>query len=66
MTATRYYRDLSRGIFTSDNQRRLNLNSNVIPVYSTWVTGDPRLVYYIDLVELEGGKVSKTSCRGVL
>jgi hypothetical protein len=46
-------------MFTSDNQKRLHGPETDVDVYSAWVTGDTRLVYYIDCEEDAKEKVSK-------
>jgi hypothetical protein len=50
-------RDLSRGDFTRDNQKRLEGFQNVeADVFSAWITGDSRLIYVIDsLNDVESG-----------
>ncbi|RPD59343.1 hypothetical protein L226DRAFT_495257 [Lentinus tigrinus ALCF2SS1-7] len=42
--------DLSHGYFTPDNQKLLSGGDINIPIYEAKMTGDSRLVYYIDCV----------------
>jgi hypothetical protein len=47
----RFYRELSRGDFTDDNQHRLKTPNVDAAVFRAWILGDVRLVYYIDCVD---------------
>ncbi|OCH88369.1 hypothetical protein OBBRIDRAFT_889173, partial [Obba rivulosa] len=46
----RKLKDLSHGLFSEDNQRRLNSTKSDVPIYRAFVVGDCRLVYHIHCV----------------
>ncbi|OCH84449.1 hypothetical protein OBBRIDRAFT_891791 [Obba rivulosa] len=52
----RKLKDLSHGLFSNDNQRRLNLNqsSSDIPIYKVVIAGEYRLVYQVHCIQEYG------------
>ncbi|CDO74781.1 hypothetical protein BN946_scf185001.g29 [Trametes cinnabarina] len=47
-------KELSRGQFSEDNQKRLSGLNVEIPIYEAKMTGDTRLVYQVDLLRIFG------------
>lgn len=54
-----FYRKLSNGVFRPDDHKRLKGRDVGVPVFEAKMTRDTRLVYAIDCIIDNSGKVSK-------
>ncbi|KAK7034640.1 hypothetical protein VNI00_012282 [Paramarasmius palmivorus] len=58
-------KELSKGHFSDDNQKRLNHSNVEIPIFEAKMTRDSRLVYQVDVVPEEGRETQTLKIYGI-